>query len=206
MFHVEQTIPVNGVEYRLRWPGSAHDSLCDWGVPRSISNLPYVFSLTDPSVEVQGQWRIEGEEGWEDCQAMEFGGGSAAFEIEFLEDRPATAERELDAMGMNGDFPAVFRITLPDGAAWNAGDKISIDGESSQHGPGQYFQPGAFVSESSRLRITGTDSSQVALLSVESAVPGLSTHPQRAFMIRTGTLPPEEKENFINQPEVSQNG
>lgn len=202
MFPVEQNPNSGDVEYRLRWPESAHPALREWGRVRTVTRLPAQIPLVDPAVAVEGQWRLAGDQGWEDCIPAEFGEGVGDFEIEFLKIRWADADPDLDVMGMVGDFPAVFRITLP---AWTfkAPEKFTVTGSSMSRGPGQYFRPGGFVAESSCYRITGL-SSQATLLPVAKAVPGRITSLSRGFMVKTGRrLQGAELDEFLKQKEVS---
>lgn len=204
MFHVEQTGgKQRDVQYSLRWPDSAYEGLREWTLPRTVTSLPAVVNLADTTVPVEGRWRFHGEEGWEDCVPMEFGKGKGKFEIEFLEDRPGDADPDLDVMAMVGDFPSVFRITLPrKRGGWKAGEKITRTGRSMERGPGQKFRTGGFVATSRQFRITGLES-QVALRKVKAACPCRAERHPRAYMVRTGqSLSPAEKKELLKQPEV----
>jgi hypothetical protein len=202
MFPVEQNASKGDVQYRLRWPESEHAALREWSRPRTVTRLPLRFALVDPAVPVEAQWRFAGDEGWEDCVPTEFGDGVGEFDVTFLADRAADDERELEVMGMSGDFPAVFRIFLPAGS-WSAGESIKLTGIGLQKGPGQYFSPGGFVSESARFRIRGLKS-QATLLPVEKAVAGKPDAKSRGFMVMTGSrLKGNELDEFLKQKEVS---
>jgi len=204
MFHVEQTTPRGDVEYRLRWPDSAHEALREWGGERRAmhASFPLTFGLEDPGVAVEAQWRYRGDD-WQDCQAMEFAPSIAMFRVVFENGRSAGQDRELDVMGVVGDFTAVFRLRLEEGEI-APGGQVVLEGQSLELGPGQFFKPGQFHCHSTGIRVTGLDCGQVTLRNADRAVPGKSASPPRPYLVRTArALPPEEITEFLKQQEVS---
>lgn len=194
MFPVEQTDKSREVQYRLRWPGSAHAALREWAKPRTLTTIPASVRMADPAEPAEAQWRIPGETAWRKCVPMRFARSSGEFRVDFLMDRPDEADPDLDAMALVGGFPSVYRIRLPFKAGGRkVGESVTLPGEGMEDGPGQSFLPGGFIAVSSSLRITGL-SSQVTLRKAKSGQPGAKCrrHP-RAFMVCTGErLAPDE--------------
>jgi hypothetical protein len=194
MFPVEQTDKPREVQYRLRWPRSAHATLKEWSKPRTLTSLPAVVRMADPAAPAEAQWRVPGDGAWRKCVPMSFAKSRGEFRVDFLADRPEKADPDLDAMALVGGFPSVYRIRLPFRAGgWSAGESVTLPGEGMEDSPGQSFPPGGFTAVSSAMRITGL-SSQVTLRKAKSGQPGAKCrrHP-RAFMVRTGErLAPDE--------------
>lgn len=194
MFPVEQTDKPREVQYRLRWPRSAHAALREWSKPRTLTSIPAAVRMADPAAPAEAQWRVPGDDAWRKCVPMTFAKSRGEFRVDFLVDRPEQADPDLDAMALVGGFPSVYRIRLPfKVGGWRAGDTVTLPGDGMEDGPGQSFPPGGFNAVSSCLRITGL-SSQVTLRKAKSGQPGATCrrHP-RAFMVRTGErLAPDE--------------
>lgn len=192
LFHMEQSPDASAPWwYRVRYPGSQHESLRGWQRERSVNGEGVFVALVDPSVAPEVEWHA-GDGVWRRACPMEFVPAREMFVVEVSIAKDMAQDPELRCASLVRGMPSVFDLILP-ARTIEAGERLVVAGVSVIHGPGQFFRrKGEFrVKEAGWSVVNGTANGQAALRETGALPPDVGLMIP-GVAIRAGRLPDDE--------------
>ncbi len=193
LFHVEHCSN-RPWQYRRRLPDG------EWSSPVAAHGETTHFHLSESEqAGVQVEWRWPDGQ-WLAAQPHEFGIATATFQVEITGDGWDFRDGEGLRVGrlVRGN-PAAFLLQMPPKRCL-AGEVFEVTGTSVSRGVGQVLrESGEFLYRDGRIGISNVGPSQVALLPVSTAIPGLLPF-TGTFLVASGRLSETEIQLLKQEP------